>query len=767
MKKLKSLLKENGDAPDINPQKFAALVRMGLISHSNLPLIKRALEKNNPGESLSLSERGVIREMVNALIDQVMNNPMIYNKVRQNLASIHEDINGIDLELLKEADLIKELADLPKLDRLTREDDPNYNFKNDKNIPPTLIMKRKAIRIYPGNQKVALYYIQAIDRFVTIPFGGGMSTAIPSINEEQLDEISREKLLDYASAATADYLDQKKRVDDSIDRKTGIIGNTKARRKRDNRSKGLKMAFKKNSQLDEVSRALAMRAFEKRAAQAYDFGDDDSLDGAEKRVKASMKLDKQDVLMRKPYGARYKAGTEDSVTGEGELNIVRPWAGDETWRAAGARAVQNIKNEKKARIKKANDNSVTKLKGVKQKVGLDPIQGGWEGVGDLAVRGVVGGMKLLYKGVKKLGEKKPVSEQRVSHYHFTYAKNDPDGLAAVEKLRKDSKGTHVVKQRGRGPRDQMKADGYGKYASQSYVPRKYASHFDVYTYPRDTQNMNRALEKEKKEYPNNKLVSKDFEERNSYKKDEKTGQYGYKKPVTKMDEEYRKNFRKQLDEIGPLFAIAGRAVAGIATRAIGSKVATNAVKGVAGKVIKQKSTIDKLSKNIKGFKDNKVKNVAGVVSPTNTNTTPANSPSDTDLAGPKSVVTGKDFSGDRLAGSGVSVSGSRKMPTSTSQGDFISPTQSIGYRKQMVTPVMREDTQIDVIANLIEHNLEEFTLVAGKDKFKINNTVAKKILEVYEKMNRKNKIRMVEMLSESKESFNKIADFAINYTKRF
>jgi hypothetical protein len=37
-------------------------------------------------------------------------------------------------------------------------------------MPTVLILKRKAIRVYPDNQKVALYYSQALDKYVTIPF---------------------------------------------------------------------------------------------------------------------------------------------------------------------------------------------------------------------------------------------------------------------------------------------------------------------------------------------------------------------------------------------------------------------------------------------------------------------------------------------------------------------------------------------------------------------------------------------------------------------
>jgi hypothetical protein len=38
-------------------------------------------------------------------------------------------------------------------------------------FPPTvLIMKRKSVRQFPDGQRVALYYVDKIDKYVTIPY---------------------------------------------------------------------------------------------------------------------------------------------------------------------------------------------------------------------------------------------------------------------------------------------------------------------------------------------------------------------------------------------------------------------------------------------------------------------------------------------------------------------------------------------------------------------------------------------------------------------
>lgn len=49
--------------------------------------------------------------------------------------------------------------------------EPHGFSKGDKDAPAVLILKRKAIRIYPDHQKVALYYSQQLDKYISIPFG--------------------------------------------------------------------------------------------------------------------------------------------------------------------------------------------------------------------------------------------------------------------------------------------------------------------------------------------------------------------------------------------------------------------------------------------------------------------------------------------------------------------------------------------------------------------------------------------------------------------
>lgn len=57
-------------------------------------------------------------------------------------------------------------------------------YPPEQNIPTVLILKRKAIRVYPDNQKIALYYSQALDKYISIPFGPKSDHTGIHINED-------------------------------------------------------------------------------------------------------------------------------------------------------------------------------------------------------------------------------------------------------------------------------------------------------------------------------------------------------------------------------------------------------------------------------------------------------------------------------------------------------------------------------------------------------------------------------------------------------
>ena len=128
-------------------RKLSALVRAGLYDSKKLPALKRALDKS--ADKITSQEKRMLINLLDSLISQVVSDDQVYRKVRQNVHNVSE----------------------AKMDTYSKFD-PRYKagWPTDKEMPSVLILKRKAIRVYPDNQKVALYYSQALDKYVTIPY---------------------------------------------------------------------------------------------------------------------------------------------------------------------------------------------------------------------------------------------------------------------------------------------------------------------------------------------------------------------------------------------------------------------------------------------------------------------------------------------------------------------------------------------------------------------------------------------------------------------
>jgi hypothetical protein len=108
-----------------------------------------------------------MRNLFNRMIDIISNNKQIFQKTRQ--AVREEDEKQVESIQLDEA--------------LDLNNDP----------PFVLVLKRKSIRLYPNNTKIALYYNQKLDKYFSIPYGGGIDAPVQA-EETELEEAVIDKL---------------------------------------------------------------------------------------------------------------------------------------------------------------------------------------------------------------------------------------------------------------------------------------------------------------------------------------------------------------------------------------------------------------------------------------------------------------------------------------------------------------------------------------------------------------------------------------------
>ena len=121
--------------------KFDALVRAGLANKAQMQRIHKILDKMGEDRpTFNSADRAILQNLFNRMVDLISNNKQIFTKAKQ---AVRED--------LQEA---------------TRMDVPLVP------IPPIiLVIKRKAVRLYPDGTRIALYYNDKMKRYFSVPFG--------------------------------------------------------------------------------------------------------------------------------------------------------------------------------------------------------------------------------------------------------------------------------------------------------------------------------------------------------------------------------------------------------------------------------------------------------------------------------------------------------------------------------------------------------------------------------------------------------------------
>lgn len=143
------LMKEHELTLESDTQILESLVRLGLLEQGRANLVRRALYTNT--SQMTMAEKKSMVSLMETLIAHV----------------IHEKKDHLSAYNPKRA--------------------PGY--PSEKDIPVVLVLKRKAIRVYPDNQKIALYYTQALDKYISIPFGPKADELGIHMNEETKEEM--------------------------------------------------------------------------------------------------------------------------------------------------------------------------------------------------------------------------------------------------------------------------------------------------------------------------------------------------------------------------------------------------------------------------------------------------------------------------------------------------------------------------------------------------------------------------------------------------
>ena len=188
--------------------KFDMLVRAGLANKAQLQRIHRILEKMKEERPVfNNADRMILQNLFNKMVDLISNNKQIFQQTRRAVREELEEgvkdtadfkispsgrkvrAHRIKIGDSDEQEIEKNIKEAIQIDEQTPDlpADP----------PFVLVLKRKAIRLYPNKTKVALYYAAKIDRHFTIPYGPDfrdLPMSAESVEEEVIEEAVMDQL---------------------------------------------------------------------------------------------------------------------------------------------------------------------------------------------------------------------------------------------------------------------------------------------------------------------------------------------------------------------------------------------------------------------------------------------------------------------------------------------------------------------------------------------------------------------------------------------
>jgi len=180
-------------------KQFDMLVRAGLANKAQLARIHRILDKmSEERPQFNNADREILRNLFNRMVDLVANNKQIFMRARQ---AVKEDIlDTSDFKVGPSGRKVR--AHRIKVGDVAygKDEDIKENFELveapvdfDNDPPFVLVLKRRAIRMYPDKTKVALYYSKTLDKYFSVPYGGSIGAAVQA-EETQIEEAVMDQL---------------------------------------------------------------------------------------------------------------------------------------------------------------------------------------------------------------------------------------------------------------------------------------------------------------------------------------------------------------------------------------------------------------------------------------------------------------------------------------------------------------------------------------------------------------------------------------------
>ena len=150
--------------------KFDALVRAGLANKAQLQRIHSILDKMQEDKpTFNNADRMILQNLFNKMVDLLTSNKQIFSQARR---SVNEGVLDSSDYKISPTTGKKYRAHRIVISKNKIEDgEENLKEELTKFDPPfVLVLKRKAIRLYPGSTRIALYYSDKLNKYFSVPY---------------------------------------------------------------------------------------------------------------------------------------------------------------------------------------------------------------------------------------------------------------------------------------------------------------------------------------------------------------------------------------------------------------------------------------------------------------------------------------------------------------------------------------------------------------------------------------------------------------------
>lgn len=168
--------------------KFDALVRAGLANKAQLQRIHKILDKMQEDKPVfNNADRMILQNLFNKMVDLLTSNKQIFSQARR---SVNEGVLDTSDYKVSPTTGRKYKAHRVVLSKDEPKEKDELKEELTKFDPPfVLVLKRKAIRLYPDSTRIALYYSDKLNKYFSVPY----STEDKQSGAVQAEEVELEE----------------------------------------------------------------------------------------------------------------------------------------------------------------------------------------------------------------------------------------------------------------------------------------------------------------------------------------------------------------------------------------------------------------------------------------------------------------------------------------------------------------------------------------------------------------------------------------------